>query len=128
MEKWGSPKKARVEEEVQMNEMMQDLSETKKELDRVTKILRSVEEDRDMWKRLFEGCNKKQGEELERLRLEYKEQSERLALTTQWKEQYPQGMSSSAVPDGASYASRTKPNNRCTSSDSSRKSNQTGPE
>ena len=42
----------------------------------------SVEEDRDMWKRLFEGCNKKQSEEIERLRREYKERSERLALTT----------------------------------------------
>ena len=42
----------------------------------------SREEDRDMWKKLFEDCNKKQGEEIERLRREYKEQSERLALTT----------------------------------------------
>ena len=35
-----------------------------------------------MWKRLFEDCNKKQGEEIERLRRKYKEQLERLALTT----------------------------------------------
>ena len=42
----------------------------------------STEEDRDMWKRLFNDCNKKQGEEIERLRREYKERSERLALTT----------------------------------------------
>ena len=42
----------------------------------------STEEDRDMWKRLFDDCNKKQGEEIERLRREYKERSERLALTT----------------------------------------------
>ena len=34
-----------------------------------------------MW-RLFENCNKKQGEEIEYLRQEYKERSERLALTT----------------------------------------------
>ena len=42
----------------------------------------SVEEDRDMCKRLFEDCNKKQDEEIERLRREQKERSERLALTT----------------------------------------------
>ena len=42
----------------------------------------SVEEDRNMWKKQFEGCNKKQGQEKERLRREYKERSDRLALTT----------------------------------------------
>ena len=59
------PMRARVEEEVQTNETMQDLQdlkETKKELDQVTKNLLSVEEDRDMWKRLFEDCNKKKGD------------------------------------------------------------------
>ena len=35
-----------------------------------------------MWKRLFEDCNKKQGEEIERLRRDYKERSERVALRT----------------------------------------------
>ena len=75
------PKRARVKEEVQTNETMQDLSEMEKELDRVTKTLLSVEEERDMWKRLFENCSKKQGEDIKRLRREYKEQSERLALT-----------------------------------------------
>ena len=35
-----------------------------------------------MWKRLIEDCNKKQGEEIERLRRDYKERSERVALTT----------------------------------------------
>ena len=39
----------------------------------------STEEDREMWKRLFEDCSKKQGEEIERLRRDYKE---RMALTT----------------------------------------------
>ena len=79
------PKRARLEEEVQTNEMMQDLhdlSETRKELDRVTKTLLSVKEDRDMWKRQFEDCNKKQGEAIERLRREYEERLERMALTT----------------------------------------------
>ena len=40
-----------------------------------------MEEDRDMWRKLFEGCNKKQGQEIERLRQEYKERSEQVALT-----------------------------------------------
>ena len=41
-----------------------------------------TEDNRDMWKRLFKDCNKKQGEEIERLRMDYKERSERVALTT----------------------------------------------
>ena len=83
------PKRARVEEEVQTNETMQDLNgtveereRTRRELDEMTKTMLSTEEDRDMWKKLFEDCNKKQGEEIERLRREYKERSERLVLTT----------------------------------------------
>ena len=48
----------------------------------MTKTMLTTDEDRDMWKRLFEDCNKKQGEEIERLRRDYKERSERLALTT----------------------------------------------
>ena len=35
-----------------------------------------------MWRKLFEDCNKKQGQEIERLRQDYKEQSEQMALTT----------------------------------------------
>ena len=84
-----TPKRARVDEEVQTNETMQDLNgaieeleKTRRELDELTKTMLSTEEDKDMWKRLFEDCNKKQGEEIERLRREYKERSERLALTT----------------------------------------------
>ena len=83
------PKRARVEEEVQTNETMQDhngtieeLEKTRRELDKMTKTMLSTEEDRDMWKRMFEDCNKKQREERERLRREYKMRSERLALTT----------------------------------------------
>ena len=83
------PKRARVEEEVQTSETMQDLNGTKeelekttKELDEITKTILSAEEDGDMWKKLFEDCNKKQSEEIERLRREYKERSERLALAT----------------------------------------------
>ena len=84
-----TPKRGRVEEEVQTNEKMQDLSETKKEPDSVTKTLLSFKENRDMWeKKLFEDCNKKQGEEIERFRRENKERSERLASRQQGKEQY----------------------------------------
>ena len=90
-------RRARVEEEVQTNETLQDLNatmqelkKTRKELDQVTKTMLSVEEDRDMWKKLFEECTKKQGQEIERLRQEYRERSERLALTTARKKRYPQ--------------------------------------
>ena len=42
----------------------------------------SIEEDRDVWMKLFEDCNKKQGEEIKRLRREYKQRLQRLSLTT----------------------------------------------
>ena len=85
------PKRARIEEEVQTNETMQDLKgtieeleKTRREIEEMTKTMLSTEEDRDMWKRLFEDCNKKRKkcEEKERLRREYKERLEWLALTT----------------------------------------------
>ena len=66
-------KRARIEEEVQTNETMQNLNgtieeleKTRRELDKITKTMLRTKEDRDMWKRLFEDCNKKQGEEIER--------------------------------------------------------------
>ena len=34
----------------------------------MTKTMLAMEEDRDMWRKLFEDCNKKQGQEIERLR------------------------------------------------------------
>ena len=80
------PKRAKVEQKVQTNQTMQDLDgikdeleRTKRELDEMTKTMLSTEEDRDMWKRLFEDCSKKQSEEIERLRRDYRE---RMALTT----------------------------------------------
>ena len=83
------PKRARVEHEAQTNQTMQDLDGMKdelerirKEMDEMAKIMLITEDDRDMWKRLFEDCNKKQGEEIEHLRRDYKDRSERLALTT----------------------------------------------
>ena len=76
------PKRARVEEEFQTNETMKNLNKTKDDLERVKETLLRSEEDRDMWRRLFKVCNKKQGEEIEFLRREYKERSERLALMT----------------------------------------------
>ena len=82
-------KRERVEEEVQTNETMQylngtveELEKTRRELDEITKTMLSTEDDKDMWKKLFEHCNKKQDGEIERLRREYKERSERLTLTT----------------------------------------------
>ena len=83
------PKRAKVEQKVQTNQTMQDLDgrkdeleRTKRELDEMTKTMLSTEEDWDIWKKLFEDCNKKQGQEIERLRQDYKERSERRALTT----------------------------------------------
>ena len=83
------PTRAKVGQKVQTNQTMQDLDEmkdelesTKKELDEMTKSMLKMEDDRDMWRKLFEDCNKKQGQEIERLRQDYKEQSEQMALTT----------------------------------------------
>ena len=62
------PKRAKVGQKVQTNQTMQDLDEmndelksTKKELDEMTRSMLQMEEDRDMWRKLFEDCNKKQG-------------------------------------------------------------------
>ena len=83
------PKMAKIGQKVQTNQAMQDLDgmkdeleRTKKELDEMTKSMLMMEDNRDMWRRLFEDCNKKQGQEIERLRQDYKEQSEQMALTT----------------------------------------------
>ena len=83
------PKRAKVGQKVQTNQTMQNLEEmndelksTKKELDEMTRSMLQMEEDRDMWRKLFEDCNKKQGQEIERLRQDYKERSEQMALTT----------------------------------------------
>ena len=83
------PKRAKVAQKVQTNQTMQDLDEmnnelksTKKELDEMTRSMLQMEEDWDMWRKLFEDCNKKQGQEIERSRQEYKERSEQMALTT----------------------------------------------
>ena len=72
------PKRAKKEQGVQTNRTIQDLDgikdeleRTRKELDEVTKTMLITEDNRDMWKKLFEDCNKKQGEEIERLRRDY---------------------------------------------------------
>ena len=106
------PKRARVEEEVQTNETMQDLNrtigeleKTRRELDQLTKTMLSVEEDRYMWKKLFEDCTKKQGQEIKRLRQKHREQSERLALTTAVKKAIP----ARNVPRGLSQTTEVRP-------------------
>ena len=83
------PKRAKVGQKIQTNQTMQDLDEmndelksTKKELDEMTRSMLQMDEDRDMWRKLFEDCNKKQGQAIERLRQKYKERSEQMALTT----------------------------------------------
>ena len=55
--------------------MRDELERTRKELDETTKTMLTTEEDRDMWKRLLEDCNKKQGEEIERLRRDLSDRS-----------------------------------------------------
>ena len=99
------PKRAKVEQKVQTNQTMQDLDgmkneleRTKRELDEMTKTLLITEEVRDIWKRLFEDCNKKKGQEIERLRQDYKERSERMALTTAVEKVIPEG----SIPRGQS--------------------------
>ena len=99
------PKRARVDEEVQTNETMQDLDGTKdelvkvkKELDEMPKTMLSMEEVRDMRKRLFEDCNKRQDEEIERLRRYNKERSERMASTAAVKIVIP----AKSIPSGQS--------------------------
>ena len=56
------PKRAKVEQKVQTNQTMEDLDgikdeleRTKRELDEMTKTMLSTEEDRDIWKKLFEA-------------------------------------------------------------------------
>ena len=78
--------------------MNDQLRSTKKELDEMTKSMLQMEEDRDMWRKLFEDCNKKQGQEIERLRRDYKERSERVVLTTAVEKVIPAG----SVPRGQS--------------------------
>ena len=53
-----------------LNETIEELEKTRKELDKTTKTMLSMEEYRYMRKGLLEDCNKKQGEERERLRRE----------------------------------------------------------
>ena len=60
-----------------LDEMYDELKSTKKELDEMTRSMLQMEEDWDMWRKLFEDCNKKQGQEIERLRQEYKKQRRR---------------------------------------------------
>ena len=85
----GPPNRPKVGQKVQTDQTMQDLDgmkdeleRTKKELDEMTKSMLIMEDDRDMWRRLFEDCNKKQGQEIERLRQDYKQRSEQMALKT----------------------------------------------
>ena len=76
---------------MQKNETIEQLNETKDELERVKKILLRTEEDKYMWRRLFEDCNKKQGEEIEPLRHKYTERPEQLGLATAIERSLPEG-------------------------------------
>ena len=97
-------KRARVEEELQTSETMEGLNETRYKLYRVRKTSARTKKNTDMWRRLFEDGNKKEGEEMERLRQVYKEQSERLGVT---KTERP--LPSGSVPRGKSLMERLLP-------------------
>ena len=110
------PKRAKVEQRVQTNQTMQDLDgmkdeleRTKRELDEMTKTMLSTEENRDILKKLFEDCNKKQGQEIERLRQDYKERSERMALTTAVEKVIP----ARSIPRGQSPMELLTPREMC---------------
>ena len=63
-----------------MNETIEDLNETRDELDRVRETLARTQEDSEMFRRLVEDCSKKQREEIERLKHEYKGRSDLLGI------------------------------------------------
>ena len=66
-----------------------------------------------MWRKLFEDCNKKQGQEIERLRQEYKERSDQVALKTSIEKVIPaRDIPRGAVPDGALDTSRNESKQR----------------
>ena len=79
-----------------------------------------MKEDRDMWRKMFEDCNTKQGQEIERLRQDYKEQSEQMALTTAVEKVIP-------ARNGALDASRNESNNGDTAPDRDKSSDDPGP-
>ena len=127
------PKRAKVGQKVQPNQTMQDLDETndelkstRKELDEMTKSMLKMEGDRDMWRQLFEDCNKKQGQEIERLRHDYKERSEQMALTTAVEKVIP----ARNIPRGQSpmelLTPRNESNNRDTAPDRDKSSDDPG--
>ena len=129
------PKRARVEQGLQTNQTMQDLDGMKdelerirKELDEVTKTMLITEEDRDMWKKLFEDCNKKQGEEIERLRRLQGAIGTGGIDYSRGKSDTCKGYSSWAVPDGALDASRDESDNGNATPDNNRSSDNPGPE
>ena len=104
--------------------MKDELETTRKERDEVTKTMLITEDDTDMWKNLFEDCNKKQGEEIERLRREYRERSERVPLATAVEKVIP----ARSVPRGALDASRNESNDRNATPNCNWSSNNPGPE
>ena len=85
-----------------------------------------MEKDKDMWKKLFEDCTKKQGQEIKCLRQEYKERSERLDDGS-GKSDTCKECSSWAVPDGTPDASRTNSEDEGATSDYDRMSDNPGP-
>ena len=103
--------------------MKDEVERTKKELDEMTKSILIMEDDRDMWRSLFEDCKKKQGQEIERLRQDYKQRSEQMALKTAVEKAIP----ARSVPDRALDASGNEPDDGNTTPVSNRSSDDPGP-
>ena len=128
------PRRAKIEQGVQTNRTRQDLDgvedeleRTRRELDEKTKSMLSTEVDRDMCKRLFEDFNKKQGEEIERLRRDYKERSERAALNTAVEKAIP----ARSIPRGQSpmeFLTPRESDNGNETPENNRSSDDPGPE
>ena len=91
----------------------------------MTRSMLQMEEDRDMWRKLFEDCNKKQGQEIERLRQERAIGADGVD-NSRGESDTCKGYSSWAVPDGALDASRNESNNGDTTSSRDKLSNDPG--
>ena len=110
--------------------MKDQLEKTRKDLDEMTKTMLSTEEDKDMWKKLFEDCNKKQGEEIERLRRDYKERVIGAVGVdnSRGKSDTCKECSSWAVADGSLDVSRNESDNGNATPDNNTSSDNPGPE
>ena len=94
----------------------------------MTRSMLQMEEDRDMWRKLFEDCNKKQGQEIERLRAGIQRAIGAGGVDNgRGESDTCKGYSSWAVPDGALDTSRNESNNGDTASSRGRDESSNNP-